>query len=168
MRYDDVWFWFVAWFFFTTVAAAFMFAAQELMVLAGRWIRRRRLDRLAIDRMRRDRNRMAWWRHVTGIVLLLSLAGGAQAAKPKPWDHVMVTTNAETVAHCTHIDAVESSGRYVVVSPSGTANADKLALKRLRIRTHRAGGNTVLVTAFEASNSRAAYLGEAYRCDKSE
>ena len=168
MRFDDIWYWFSMWLLFTFIAATGIFAADELLLRVGRWIRRRRLERHAIDRMRRDRNRMVWWRHVTGLVVLLAVAGGAEAAKPKPWAGVDVTTNAETVEQCVYVAAVESSGRYVVTSPSGTANADKLALKRLRIRTYRAGGDTVLVTAFEASSSRAAYRGEAYRCGESE
>ena len=163
MRYDDVWFWFTAWIVFTFLSAVFLFIAQEVMIRIDRWMERRYRDRHAVRRMRRA-GRLV-------VVLCLVLAGSATATaakRPKPWDHVMVTTNAETVAQCTFIAAVAASGRYVVTSPSGTANADRLALKRLRIRTHRAGGDVVLVTAFQAGNSRAFYRGEAYDCDETE
>lgn len=167
MRYDeffnDPWFCFAAWLVFSFVAGFFMKATEDLMTFIGRLIKRHYEDRHAVRRMRRA-GRLV-------VVLCLVLAGSttATAAKrPQPWDHVKVAANVETVAQCTFVADVEASGRYVVTSPSGTAHADKLALKRLRIRTHRAGGDVVLVTWFQAGNSRAFYHGAAYDCDKTE
>ena len=163
MRYDDVWFWFTAWIVFTFLSAVFLFIAQEVMIRIDRWMKRRYRDRHAVRRMRRA-GRLV-------VVLCLVLAGSATATaakRPSPWSHVRIAANVETVAQCTFVADVEASGRYVVTSPSGTAHADRLALKRLRIRTHRAGGNVVLVTWSQAGNSRAFYHGAAYDCDKTE
>ena len=174
MRFDelfkDPWFFFVfavlAGLVITLIAGAFSMAVRllcEIGLSVDRKLRAYYEDRHAVRRMRRA-GRLV-------VVLCLVLAGSATATaakRPGPWSHVRIAANVETVAQCMFVADVEASGRYVVISPSGTTHADRLALKRLRIRTHRAGGDVVLVTWFQAGNSRAFYEGKAYDCDKSE
>lgn len=78
---------------------------------------------------------------------------------------VSITLNPASVTECEFVTTVKASAASVVVTPSANKHVERQALKRLRILTHRKGGNTVLVTSIISDNGRARATGEAYRCE---
>jgi hypothetical protein len=120
---------------------------------------------------RAELNREAWWRHVTGLCVVLFATATVTAAGEPAWRNVDATAMPENVRQCIYIKQVSASGamapkdvRVTEAMPSATKMATALALKRLKIQTTKAGGDLVLVTAIVARDGRAEMRGEVYRC----
>ena len=120
-------------------------------------------------------NRAVFWRReyedATGsriasllCILIVMLAASGAGAASKEAKAVDLAASPAAVAQCEYVANVKASARYIVNTASATPRAERLAIKRLRIRTHRKGGDTVLVTGMISGVGRASVKGTAYRC----